>query len=98
MNEVTKELSEDEKKLVKKWQILIDKCGNLSTDEQKLMFASTLEALRNKAAASGGSDIVLEDNGNLNVMNVAGTKRLVLGYDEKGEFEIVHQRKDWVND
>lgn len=98
MNEVTKELSTDEKNLVKKWQILIDKCGDLSSSEQKLMFASTLEALRNKAAASGGSDIVLEDNGNLNVMNVAGTKRLVIGYDEKGEFEIVHQRKDWVND
>ena len=98
MNEVTKELSEDEKKLVKKWQILIDKCGNLSTDEQKFLLASTLEALRNKAAASGGSDIVLEDNGNLNVMNVPGTKRLVIGYDENGEFEIVHQRKDWVND
>lgn len=98
MNEVTKELSEDEKKLVKKWLPLLEKCGDLTTNEQKLLFASTLEALRNKATAAGGSDIVLEDNGNLNVMNVTGTKRLVIGYDEKGEFEIVHQRKDWVNE
>ena len=98
MNEVTKELSDDEQKLVEKWQPLFDKCGNLSTDEQKFLLASTLEALRNKASGAKGGDVVLEDNGTLNVLNVAGTKRLVVEYDDDGELCVQRQRKDWVND
>lgn len=98
MNEVTKELSEDEKKLVKKWQILIDKCGDLSSNEQKLLLASTLEALRNKATAAGGNNVVLADTDTLNVVNMDGTKRLVVEYDDNGELGVTRQRKDWVND
>ena len=89
------EMTEDEKKIVKKWQPILEKCGNLSTNEQVTFLANTLEALRQKAVDSNDKILALGDT--LNVVDPSETNRLVVTYDGKGNFNVVPQHKAWVN-
>lgn len=95
------ELKDEAKKILTKWAPIFDKCGHLEELDEKLFLANTLENLRAKAmSANGGSteSYTLQPNEVLNIVNTTGTNRLVLSYDEKGYFNIVHQHKDWIND
>ena len=92
------EMTEDEKRIVKKWQPILEKCGNLTTKEQTIFLANTLEALRQKSIDSSGNDMILALGDTLNVSNPTGTNRLVISYDPGGEFKVTHQHKDWVDD
>lgn len=92
------EMTEDEKKIVKKWQPIFEKCGNLTTNEQVTFLANTLEALRQKAIDSSGNDMTLAIVDTLNVSNPTGTNRLVISYDPSGEFKVTHQHKGWIDD
>ena len=91
------EMTESEKKIVKKWQPIFEKCGNLTTDEQKTFLANTLEALHQKAANSGANDRTLALGDTLNVVDPSETHRLVISYDGDGNFNVIPQHKDWVN-
>ena len=91
------ELKDDDAKLLKKWQLILDKCGHLEDLDEKLLLVNTLENLRNKAM-SGSGDYVLAPDQELKVVNQTGTKRLVVSYDDNGELGVLRQRKDWVND
>ena len=92
------DLQDDVKKTLTKWQPLIEKCGHLETLDEKLLLANTLEKLRETAYGSGDGSRVLHKNETLNVVNPSETNRLVISYDEKDDFKVVRQRKDWVND
>lgn len=92
------ELQEEVRKLLIKWQPLIDKCGHLEELDEKLLLANTLEKLSQKAQGVKGKDYVLDPDETLNVVNTTGTKRLVVEYDDNGELGTVRQRLDWVND
>ena len=93
------ELQEEVRKLLIKWQPLMDKCGHLENLDEKLIFANTLEKLSQKAqGVIKGKDYVLDPDETLNVVNTTGTKRLVVEYDDNGELGTVRQRLDWVND
>ena len=43
------ELREDIKKILEKWQPILERCGHLEELEEKLFLANTLEALKNEA-------------------------------------------------
>ena len=92
------EMTEDEKRVVKKWKIILDKCGNLTTNEQVIFLANTLEALRQKSIDSSGNDRTLALGDTLNVADPTNTNRLVISYDPGGAFVITRQHKDWVDD
>lgn len=92
------ELQEEVRKLLIKWQPLMDKCGHLENLDEKLLLVNTLEKLSQKAQGVKGKDYVLEPNETLNIVNTTGTKRLVVEYDDNGELGTVRQRLDWVND
>ena len=93
------DLQDDVKKTLMKWQPLIEKCGHLETLDEKLLFANTLEKLRETAYGSGdGSHShVLHANETMNVVDPTETNRLVISYDGKGNFNVIPQHKDWVN-
>ena len=93
------DLQDDVKKILIKWQPLIEKCGHLETLEEKLLLANTLEKLRETAYGSGdGSNSrVLHANETMNVVDPSETNRLVISYDGKGNFNVIPQHKDWVN-
>ena len=84
--------------ILAKWQPLLEKCGHLETLEEKLIFANTLETLRNKATGAAAGDHVLPTGETLNVVNQTGTKRLVISLPKDGDFNIVHQHKDGIDD
>jgi hypothetical protein len=92
------ELKDDTKRILEKWQPILERCGHLEELEEKLFLANTLEALKNKAAGATNGDYVLSRDQDLNVVNYNGTKRLVVGYDDNGELGVCRQRLDWVND
>lgn len=91
------EMTEDEKRVVKKWQPILEKCGNLTTKEQTIFLANTLEALRQKSIDSSGNDRTLALGDTLNVVDITGTNRFVLEYDDNGVLCANHQHKDWVD-
>ena len=93
------DLQDDVKKTLIKWQPLIEKCGHLETLDEKLLLANTLEKLRETAYGSGdGSHShVLHVNETMNVVDPTETNRLVISYDGKGNFTVIPQHKDWVN-
>ncbi len=92
------EMTEDEKRIVKKWQPILEKCGNLATNEQMTFLANTLEALRQKAIDSSGNDMTLALGDTLNVANPTNTNRLVISYDPAGELKVTCQHKGWIDD
>ena len=91
------EMTEDEKRIVKKWQPILEKCGNLTTKEQTIFLANTLEALRQKSIDSSGNDRTLVVGETLNVVDITGTNRFVLEYDDDQVLCANHQHKDWVD-
>ena len=91
------ELKDDTKKILEKWQPILDRCGHLEELEEKLFLANTLEKLTSKAQGVQGTDYVLPDGGTLNVVDQAGTNRFVLDYDDNGVLCANHQHKDWVD-
>lgn len=92
------DLQEEARKIIVKWQPLLEKCGHLESLEEKLVFCNTLEKLSQKSREALGSDYILDPDQTLNVVNQTGTKRLVVQYDDNGELVVQRQRKDWVND
>ena len=92
------EMTEDEKRVVKKWKIILDKCGNLTTNEQVTFLANTLEALRQKSIDSSENDRTLAIGDTLNVADPTNTNRLVISYNPDGEFKVTHQHKGWIDD
>lgn len=91
----------EEENLLKKWEPVLSKCGNLSTDQEKLFLINTLETFRKKAAESveGQSrDLVLGPGKRVNVSNPDKTVRIVVQYDNSGMFSVTRQRKDWVDE
>ena len=92
------EMTEDEKRIVKKWQPILEKCGNLTTNEQNTFLANTLEALRQKSIDSSGNDRTLALGDTLNVADPTNTNRLVISYDQNGEFKVTRQHKGWIDD
>ena len=93
------DLQDDVKKTLMKWQPLIEKCGHLETLDEKLLLANTLEKLRETAYGSGDGSRshVLHANETMNVVDSTETNRLVISYDGKGNFNVIPQHKDWVN-
>ena len=93
------DLQDDVKKILMKWQPLIEKCGHLETLDEKLLLANTLEKLRETAYGSGDGSRshVLHENETMNVVDPTETNRLVISYDGKGNFNVIPQHKDWVN-
>ena len=92
---MAEQLTEKEDRIIKKWAPVLQKCGNLSTNEEKVFLASTLEKLRNETAASGS--YTLHQNETVNIVDPSETNRLVVTWDEKGGFNVVPQHKAWVN-
>lgn len=92
------EMTEDEKRIVKKWQPILEKCGNLSTNEQVTFLANTLEALRQKSIDSDSNDKILALGDTLNVVDTTNTSRLVISFNPGGEFVVVSQHKGWIDD
>ena len=97
MIEIEYKLTEDETKMVKRWAPILEKCGNLATPKEKLYLANTLDAFRQSYNAANLKDRILEDGGTIYISNPTGTKRLAISYDDKGDFSITSQHKDWVN-
>ena len=91
------DLQDDVKKTLMKWQPLIEKCGHLETLDEKLLLANTLEKLRETAYGSGDGSRVIHANETINVVDPTETNRLVISYDGKGNFTVIPQHKDWVN-
>ena len=91
------ELKGEATNIIEKWKILLEKCGHLETLEEKLLFANTLETLRNKAAGASGGDYILPDGETVNIVDPTETHRLVISHDGKGNFTVIPQHKDWVN-
>lgn len=91
------EMTEDEKRVVKKWQPILEKCGNLTTKEQTVFLANTLEALRQKTIDSDSNDRTLALGDTLNVADPTNTNRLVISYDPGGVFVITRQHKGWID-
>ena len=93
------DLQDEVKKTLMKWQPLIEKCGHLETLDEKLLLANTLEKLRETAYGSGDGSRshVLHVNETMNVVDPTETNRLVISYDGKGNFNVIPQHKDWVN-
>ena len=91
-------MTEDEKKIVKKWGPILEKCGNLATNEQITFLANTLEALRQKSIDSNSNNTTLVLGDTLNVVDPTNTNRLVISYGDSGDFKVVRQHKDWVDD
>ena len=67
--------------------------------DENLLLANTLEKLRETAYGSGdGSHShVLHANETMNIVDPTETNRLVISYDGKGNFNVIPQHKDWVN-
>ena len=95
---MAEQLTEEEDKIIKKWAPVFQKCGNLSTNEDKVFLANTMEALRQKAVDTNAHDRILAPGDTINVVTPTGTNRLVIYYDDNGDFKVVRQHKDWVND
>ena len=93
------DLQDDIKKTLMKWQPIIEKCGHLETLDEKLLLANTLEKLRETAYGSGDGSRsqVLHANETMNIVDPTETNRLVISYDGKGNFNVIPQHKDWVN-
>ena len=91
------DLPENEKKTIIKWRPLIEKLGHLETIDEQLLLANTLEKLRETAYGSGDGSHVLHANETMNVVDPTETNRLVISYDGKGNFNVIPQHKDWVN-
>ena len=93
------DLQDEVKKTLLKWQPLIEKCGHLETLDEKLLLANTLEKLRETAYGSGDGSRshVLHANETMNVVDPTETNRLVISYDGNGNFTVIPQHKDWVN-
>ena len=89
------DLQDDVKKILMKWQPFIEKLGHLENLDEKLLLASTLDKLRNENSASGS--YTLHQNETVNIVDPAETNRLVVSYDGKGNFNVIPQHKDWVN-
>ena len=89
------DLQDETKKILKKWQPFIEKLGNLVNLDEKLLLATTLEKLRNENSSSGS--YTLHQNETVNIVDPTETNRLVVTYDGKGNFGIIPQHKDWVN-
>jgi hypothetical protein len=91
----------EEENLIKRWEPVLSKCGNLTTDQEKVFLINTLETFRKKAvdAVEGQSrDLVLGPGKRVNVFNPEKTTRIVVQYDESGMFAVTRQRKDWVDE
>ena len=88
------DLQDETKKILKKWQPLIEKLGHLENLDEKLLLASTLEKLRNE---TGSGSYTLHQNEIVNIVDPTETNRLVVSYDGKGNFHVTPQHKDWVN-
>jgi hypothetical protein len=91
------ELKDDTKRILEKWQPILERCGHLEELEEKLFLANTLEKLTSKAQDVQGIDYVLPDGGTLNVIDQTGTHRLVIEYDDNLVLCANRQHKDWVN-
>ena len=88
------DLQDDVKKVLIKWQPFIEKLGNLENLDEKLLLASTLEKLRHE---TGSGSYTLHQNEIVNIVDPTETNRLVVSYDGKGNFNVIPQHKDWVN-
>ena len=73
------ELKDDTKRILEKWQPILDRCGHLEELEEKLFLANTLEKLTSKAQGVQGTDYVLPDGGTLNVVDQYGTTSTKIG-------------------
>lgn len=88
------DLKDDVKKVLIKWQPFIEKLGNLENLDEKLLLASTLEKLRHE---TGSGSYTLHHNETVNIVDPTETNRLVISYDPGGNFNVIPQHKDWVN-
>lgn len=91
------ELKDDTKRILEKWQPILERCGHLEELDEKLFLANTLEKLTSKAQDVQGIDYVLPVGGTLNVVDQSGANRFVLEYDDDEVLCANHQHKDWVD-